>query len=199
MTRNVTLSDADWEAMHAPYDQLTYRAVLDQLSPDDIVLEIGAGDLRLARQMAEIARKVYAVEINTRVLEQADAWRDQLPANLIAVCADARHVDFPSDVTTGVLMMRHCTCFRTYADKLRSAGATRLITNARWRMDVEVVDLVSPRSSYAEVGMGWYACLCGAIGFKEGPLEHWSFEMDKIIQEVSSCLRCTEATKNMSF
>ena len=68
-----TLTDAAWEAMHAPYDQPTYQAVLDQLSEEDVVLDIGAGDLRLARQMAKIARKVYAVEINARVLEQADA------------------------------------------------------------------------------------------------------------------------------
>ncbi|HSK65767.1 MAG TPA: hypothetical protein VK888_02485, partial [Anaerolineales bacterium] len=57
------LPDAAWEAMHAHYDQPTYQAVLDQLSSKDIVLEIGAGDLRLARQMARFARKVYAVEV----------------------------------------------------------------------------------------------------------------------------------------
>ena len=37
--------------------------------------------------------------------------------------------------------------------------------------------------------MGWYACLCGGTGFKEGPVEHWSFEMEKTINEVSSCPR----------
>jgi hypothetical protein len=184
------LSDAAWEAMHAHYDQTTYQSVIDQLSPNDIVLDIGAGDLRLARQMAQTARKVYAVEINARVLEQAYATRDSLPVNLIPICADARALDFPSDVTTGVLMMRHCTCFRLYVDKLRSAGATRLITNARWRMDVEVVNLLMYRFSYAELRMGWYACLCGGVGFKEGPVEHWSFEMDRIVNEVSSCPQC---------
>jgi methyltransferase family protein len=186
------LSDAAWEALHAPYDQPTYQAVLDQLEPDDVVMDIGAGDLRLARQMAKIVRRVYAVEINASVLDQADSAyaRDPLPSNLIASCADARALDFPSDVTTGVLMMRHCTCFRLYADKLRNAGATRLITNARWRMNVEVVKLVCQRLSYAETGMGWYACLCGGTGFKEGPVEQWSFEMDTITNEVSSCPQC---------
>jgi 16S rRNA A1518/A1519 N6-dimethyltransferase RsmA/KsgA/DIM1 with predicted DNA glycosylase/AP lyase activity len=135
----VTLSDSAWETIHAPYDQPTYQAVLDQLGPQDIILDIGAGDLRLARQMAKIARKVYAVEINARVLSQLDP----LPANLIALCADARALDFPSDVTTGVLLMRHCTCFSLYAEKLHKAGSTRLITNARWRMGVEVVHLAS--------------------------------------------------------
>lgn len=197
-----TLSDADWEAMHAHYDQPTYQAVLDQLSPTDIVLEIGAGDLRLARQMAEIVQKVYAVEINSQVLEQADIWRDALPSNLIAVRADARLLDFPSGITTGVLMMRHCTSFRLYMDKLRNAGATRLISNARWRMYVEVVDLLCSRIPYSAAGMGWFACLCGGTGFKEGPAEHWSAEMDKIIYEVSSCPQCMEVFdigKNMSF
>ena len=67
------LSDAAWEAMYAPYDQPTYQAVLDQLGPQDVILDIGAGDLRLSRQMARIARKVYAVEINRQVLDQAYA------------------------------------------------------------------------------------------------------------------------------
>jgi hypothetical protein len=187
-----TLSDSAWEAMYAPYDEPTYQAVLDQLGRDDVILDIGAGDLRLARQMAWIVRKVYAIEINGRVLGQAHPSRDPLPANLIPTHADARTLDFPSDITTGVLMMRHCTCFRLYADKLRIMGATRLITNARWRMDVEVVNLLAKRLSFAEVGMGWYACLCGAVGFKEGPVEHWSSEMDTDTNEVSNCPKCME-------
>jgi hypothetical protein len=192
MNREASVTDSVWEALYAPYDQATYQAVLDQLRPNDIVLDIGAGDLRLARQMAQIVRKVYSVEINDQVLDQADTRRDPLPSHLIALCADARAFPFPSDITSGVLMMRHCTCFRLYADKLQRAGATRLITNARWRMDVEVVNLVSPRISYAEAGPGWYACLCGGTGFKEGPVENWSLETDKVINEVSSCPQCMQ-------
>ena len=186
----VTLSDSAWEAIHAPYDPPTYQAVLDQLGAQDIILDIGAGDLRLGRQMAKIARKVYAVEINASALSQPDP----LPANLTVLCADARALDFPADVTTGILLMRHCTCFGLYAEKLRTAGATRLITNARWRMGVEVVHLLAQRLSFAEAGMGWYACFCGGTGFKEGPAEHWSFEMDNITNEVSNCPRCLHRT-----
>jgi 16S rRNA A1518/A1519 N6-dimethyltransferase RsmA/KsgA/DIM1 with predicted DNA glycosylase/AP lyase activity len=181
-----TLSDSAWEAMHAPYDQPTYQAVLDQLGPKDVVLDIGAGDLRLARQISKISRKVYALEINARLLDQAQS----LPGNLIPICADGRRLDFPPDITIGVLLMRHCTCFGLYAEKLQKAGATRLITNARWRMSVEVVNLIAQRLSFDEAGMGWYACLCGGTGFKEGPAEHWSFEMDCITNEVSSCPQC---------
>ena len=184
------LPDAAWETMHAHYDESTYQAVLDQLSPDDVVLDIGAGDLRLTRQMARIVREVYAVEINARVLNQAYSGRDPLPGTVTAICADARTLSFPLGITTGVLLMRHCICFHLYVDKLRSAGTERLITNARWRMDVEVIDLQLQRLSYAEASMGWYACLCGGTGFKEGPAEHWSFEMDRITIEVSSCPRC---------
>jgi hypothetical protein len=181
-----TLSDSAWEAIYAPYDQPTYQATLDQLRPQDVILDIGAGDLRLARQMSKISHKVYALEINARLFDQSEP----LPGNLIAICGDARALDFPSDITTGVLLMRHCTCFRLYAEKLQKVGATRLITNARWRMSVEVVNLIAQRLSFAEAGMGWYACICGGIGFKEGPAEHWSFEMDRITNEVSSCPQC---------
>lgn len=181
-----------WEAMHAPYDQPTYQAVLDLLEPADIVLDIGAGDLRLARQMARIVRKVYAVEINAEVLDQAYASSDPLPGSLIPILADARSFDFPRDLTAGVLLMRHCTRFSLYFEKLQEAGARRLITNARWRMGVEAVDLQKERISFGAVEMGWYACRCGATGFKAGPAEQWSAEMDRVVHEVTDCPQCTK-------
>ena len=185
-----TLSASDWEAMFAPYDQDTYQSVLDRLRPDDVILDIGAGDLRLARQMARIVWKVYAVEIDPRVLDQAHVSRESLPANLIPICANARVLEFPSGITTGVLLMRHCTSFRLYAEKLQKTGATRLITNARWHMDVEIVNLLVQRKPFTDAGMGWYACSCGGTGFKEGPAEHWSPEMDQVINELSNCPQC---------
>jgi SAM-dependent methyltransferase len=181
---------SDWETLFAPYDQGTYQTVLDHLRPDDVILDIGAGDLRLDRRMARIVQKVYAVEINPRALHQAMALSEQLPANLIPICADARVMDFPAGITAGVLLMRHCTSFRLYAEKLQKAGATRLITNARWRMDVESMNLLAQRKPFTDAGMGWYACICGGTGFKEGPAEHWSPEMDRVINELSNCPQC---------
>ena len=188
MRMELTLSD--WEAMFAPYDRQTYQAVIDQLGPEDVILDIGAGDLRLSRQMARIVRKVYAVEIDPAVLDRAQAVSDRLPANLVPICADARTFDFPADITLGALLMRHCTCFRLYAEKLQKAGAARLVTNARWHMDVEVVNLLAKRQPFSAAGMGWFACICGAAGFKEGPVEHWSEEMDQVIHEVFGCPQC---------
>ncbi|HEY3476539.1 MAG TPA: hypothetical protein VGK56_18125, partial [Anaerolineales bacterium] len=94
MKTQTVLLNSTWEAMHAPYDQPTYQAVLDRLRADDVILDIGAGDLRLARQMARIAQKVYAVEIDAQALEQADDLREPLPDNLIPIHADARLLDF---------------------------------------------------------------------------------------------------------
>ena len=180
------LSESAWEAMYAPYDPATYQAVLDRLSTEDVVLDIGAGDLRLARRMARVGRTVYAIEIDPRLVSQCG----QLPHNLILIQGDARRLDFPPGVTTGVLLMRHCRHYWLYAAKLRRAGASRLITNARWHLDVEVVDLVRPPISYADAAMGWYACSCGHVGFKEGPAEDWSCEMDRMTNEVSNCPEC---------
>jgi hypothetical protein len=188
----VNLSDTAWEAMYAHYDQPTYQVVLDLLKPEDVVLDIGAGDLRLSGQMALITQKVYAIEINAFVLDKGLTPRDLLPANLIPIHADARAFDFPIDITVGVLLMRHCMHLPLYLEKLRGAGAGRLITNARWHMSAEEVNLKAERTSFNQAGMGWYACFCGAIGFKEGSAGQWSIEMDGVIHEVADCPQCSE-------
>ena len=180
----------EWEFRWAPYDLPTYQLVLSQLSSNDIILEIGAGDLRLARQMAALNRKVYTIEINSSVLEEGLASFAPWPGNLIPICADARAFDFPRGLTSGVLLMRHCTHFQLYAEKLRVGGCYRLITNARWRMNVEVVDLRAKRISFENVELGWFACWCGAVGFKQGAPEQITPETQTIIHEVIDCPNC---------
>jgi len=184
-------SEAAWEAMWAPYDETTYRAVLDQIAADDVVLDIGAGDLRLARRAARVCRRVYAIEIQKELLELAARDEDTAPAeNLVVLHGDARHLPFPRDVKTGILLMRHCTHFHLYADKLKAAGADSLITNARWRMGVEVIALQAERVPYQQLEMGWYACWCGATGFKPGPVEQLTPAVIEVVQEVIDCPKC---------
>ena len=181
---------ANWELLWAPYDLPTYQLVLEQLSSHDIILEIGAGDLRLARQMADIASQVYALEINRSVLDDGLASFHPLPANLIPICVDARTFDFPQGLTTGVLLMRHCTHFRLYAEKLRKVGCRTLITNARWGMNVETIDLQTERISYEKLELGWYACWCGAVGFKSGSVDKLIPETEAMVHEVMDCPSC---------
>lgn len=177
-----------WEKKWAPYDEPTYTDVLAQIRPDDVVLEIGAGDLRLARRLAERAKRVYAVERQPNLLVQSSPAP---PANVYAVCGDARTWSFPSDVTVGVLLMRHCTHFRCYAEKLNKNGCRRLITNARWGFGVETLDLRAPRIPFAEVPIGWYACWCGDAGFIAGPAEQLSTDIVGMHYEVFNCPACT--------
>lgn len=182
--------DAHWERMYAPYDAQTYQAALAHIRPGDVVLDIGAGDLRFARQASVIAKKVIAIEINPALLDRA-MQLGPLPTNLITIWADARAWDFPPDVTTGVLLMRHCLHFRQYAEKLRAIGAQRLVTNARWRMGVEVVELrPETRQSYANLEMGDYACWCGSVGFKPGPVEMLTPALLETTYEVVDCPHC---------
>ena len=193
----LTLSAADWEMMYAPYDEATYQAALELLRPDDVVLDIGAGDLRFSRQMTPVVRKVYAIEINDSVLQRGLVSGDPLPDTLIPIHADARAFDFPADVTAGVLLMRHCIHVRLYLEKLHRIGAQRLITNARWRLSVEAVDVQAERLPFGELAMGWYACWCGATGFKAGQanVEGWSANMDNLFHEVRDCPQCDQASK----
>jgi hypothetical protein len=177
--------------MWAPFEETTYLDVLDQTEPHDIIFfNNGAGDLRLDRRMAKICRRIYALEIQEKILGFAYADGMGFPDNLSVQCGDARCMPFPEVVTTGVLLMRHCNHFRLYADKLKAVGAKDLITNARWRSGVEVIHLQSERKPYWQIEMGWYACWCGVVGFKPGSVEHITPEFESVIQEAVNCPRC---------
>jgi hypothetical protein len=65
-----------------------------------------------------------------------------------------------------------------------------LITNARWRMSVEMIDLLVPRIKFEQVKIGWYACWCGAVSFKSGLVELLTTEANAIIYEVIDCPDC---------
>jgi hypothetical protein len=183
--------NSTWELMWAPYDQKTYQSVLDHIKADDIVLEIGAGDLRLAVQIAKIAHHVTAIEIHRELLERALSNHSaNFPANLTILLGDAQLIPFPPDISVGVLLMRHCTHFALYASKLKSNGCKWLITNARWRLGVEIVDLQGVRQPFNKIKMGSFACECGAVGFIPGPVEEYTFEMDRNVHEVFACPQC---------
>ena len=157
---------ADWEGWFSPYDSQVYQAVLDQIRSEDVVLDIGAGDLRLALRMAPRSQRVYALEVNpVLVAEALTVVGLALPRNVHVICANALDLPVPPGVTVAVLLMRHCRHFRWYVDRLRAARCQRLITNARWRTTVETIDLTSRGGAYDELEEGWYACRCGATGY----------------------------------
>ncbi len=175
--------------MWAPYDERIYRQVLDWLRPDDVVVDIGAGDLRLARRMATRVQRVYAIERRPDIVHRGLA-KGPLPDNLTVVIGDARDIPFATDVTVGVLLMRHCPDVRLYAEKLRDLNARFLITNARWHLNVERMDLQKERIPFHEVKIGWYACWCGHTGFVPGPPEDLTEEVYTHVHEVMNCPAC---------
>lgn len=179
----------NWEHAWAPYDEDTYEQVLAAILPTDIVLDIGAGDLRLARRMAEKTQQVIAIEQNVALLDE----KATLPANVSVVVGDARQVAFPKQATVAVLLMRHCRHFELYFDKLRSSGCARLLTNARWGLDVEQVDLRTARVPFTAVSLGWYACQCGAAGFVPGAADRLTLAQLAVMTEVSHCPTCKPA------
>jgi hypothetical protein len=178
-----------WEARWAPYDEATYAFVLAAVGEQDVVLDIGAGDLRLARRMAGIARRVIAWEIEDGLLNLALA-AGPLPGNLLAVHADARSAPVPPDVTVAVLLMRHCTYYAYYVARLRAAGCQRLVTNARWKMGVEVVDL-GPGVPFESVTVGWYTCRrCGSLGFIGEDVSRIDATVLEKVSDVEGCPGC---------
>ncbi len=180
--------DTAWEGLWAPYDEPTYREVLDRIGPQDVVLEIGAGDLRLARRLARVARRVYAIEIKSQLVHRAGT--EGQPANLHVITGDAAHIPFPDDISAAVLLMRHCTHFSLYLEKCAQAGCERFLTNARWRMGVEEILLAASPPAYQAVDLGWYACRCGNTGFVSGPPEALTAAILGQTHEVAGCPAC---------
>ncbi len=87
-----------------------YDKILDQLTEDDVVVDMGAGDLRLSLLMAEKVQKVYAVEINHEIISYAlDEIGYDLPINLDVIVANMMEYEIPSDVTTIVLLVKNVT------------------------------------------------------------------------------------------
>jgi len=182
-----TTADA-WERMWAPYDEATYSQVLQWLNPADIVLDIGAGDMRLAGRMAAKAGHVVAIELNRDLESQA---AQHLPTgNLSVIWGDAYQIPFPTGITVAVLLMRHCQGFPALLNKLHTVGCRRLITNARWRTGVELIDLQRSPTRYPVATLGWYACRCGATGFVQGPPERLTAQIEAALQEVIDCPAC---------
>ncbi len=187
----------DWALMWAPYTEDVYRRVLDWLTPEDVVVDIGAGDLRLARRMAARVKKVYAIERQAAIVRHGLAM-GPLPRNLLVIVGDARHISFANDVTVGVLLMRHSPDVRLYAEKLRAVGARYLITNARWHLDVEQVNLQKTRIPFQQVKLGWYACWCGHTGFIPGPPEALTEAVFHHVHEVATCPACDHNLRHIA-
>lgn len=187
-TERPPISQEDWERLWAPYDEGTYQQVMDWVTTEDIILDIGAGDLRLTRRLAGKVRHVYAIERN---LALATAAAQVLPAaNLTVIWDDAYRVPFPAGLTVAILLMRHCRGFSALFNKLSEAGCRQLITNARWRLGVESIDLQTPPTDYAAVDLGWYACRCGATGFVPGPAYRLTPQVESAVHEVVDCPSC---------
>lgn len=182
--------NTEWEKIWSPYDESLYMEVLSSIFYEDVVVDIGAGDLRLSLRIAEKCNYVYALEINPDVVQKGINNKSPLPQNLQVLNVDARYYPFPNGITTGVLLMRHCKHVKHYINKLKDAGAGRLITNARWRLGVEIIYLNSPRIEYDDLIIGSFACLCGSVGFKPGDINFLFPGIENIVNEVVNCPEC---------
>jgi len=87
-----------------------YSFVLENLDKNDIVFDLGSGDLRLSILMAERVKKVYAVEVNPILVGRAlQVIGYDMPRNLIVTCGNLFDLEMPKDATVVVILMRHCT------------------------------------------------------------------------------------------
>lgn len=147
-------------------DENVLERIVDysDISPSDVVLEIGPGFGNLTRFLVEDAGEVVAVEKDERLVR---ALRDELAAdNLEIVCEDILEFDLPDfdkvlanlpysisspitfrlleeDFDLGVLMYQ-----KEFADRMvaepGSSDYSRLSVNVAYRSEVEFLEEVSP-------------------------------------------------------
>lgn len=182
----------EWEALFYSNESL-YQGVLEEVSSDDIILDIGAGDLSLSFLLSRKVKEVYAIEVNPLIVSKAlEGIGYDLPVNLYVICGNALKFEFPKKISVAILLMRHCQHFKAYFEKLKETNCKKLITNARWKSGFEVIDLNGPRIPFSKLKEGWYACECGMVGYKgEGNFA------DSTPVEVSDCPHCF-SEKNIS-
>lgn len=85
-----------------------YQDCLSRLDPNDIVFDIGAGDLRFDLMMSRKVKKVYAIEINPSILSYAlDIIDNNMPTNMNVICGNGFTYPIPEDVNTITCLMIH--------------------------------------------------------------------------------------------
>lgn len=96
-----------WEIFVVP-ESMFYEDVLSMVSEDDVVFDVGAGDLRFGIMLSEKVRKVYAVEINPVLLGGSlKTVGYDLPLNVVPICGNAFEMELPRDVTVVTCLMIH--------------------------------------------------------------------------------------------
>ena len=96
-----------WEVFFCPETD-NYRFVIENIEPQEVIYDVGAGDLRLDLVLSQRCKKVYAVEINPMIIGKSiELIGYDMPKNLISICADALKFPLPKDVTTIVVLVRH--------------------------------------------------------------------------------------------
>lgn len=96
-----------WEIFFCP-ETYNYPFVIENIRPFDVVYDACAGDLRLDLVLSQKCSKVYAVEIDPRIIGKAiEIIGFDMPSNLIPICTDALEFPLPPDVTTIVILHRH--------------------------------------------------------------------------------------------
>jgi len=107
MNRNPTREELDFFAdrpggfqavMIIPHEE-SYKKMLSKIDRDDVICDMGAGDLRFAIMASRQCKKVYAVEMNPEMILYAlkvIKWKQ--PRNLVITVADWRDFDVPEDV-----------------------------------------------------------------------------------------------------
>ncbi len=94
--------------LYIPHEE-NYREMLSKLSEDDVLCDMGAGDLRFALIASTVCRKVYAVEMSPKLISKSlDLMDYELPDNVIVICADWRQVPVPEDVTVISCLVNIC-------------------------------------------------------------------------------------------
>lgn len=87
-------------------EEFYYSKVMKLVNENDIIFDIGAGDLRFDLKLSQKVKKVYAIEINPLIIaEPLKIIGLSLPKNLVVIIGNGFEMPIPNDTTTILSLM----------------------------------------------------------------------------------------------
>ena len=107
-----------------------HQFFVDNIESEDVVLDIGCGNGLLALDLAQKAKKIVAVDLNSDNIKQAEEWRKKYGYdNVVFRLEDATKIEFAHRFDKIVIsnILEHIKERKSFLNRIRKLSSTLLI------------------------------------------------------------------------